>query len=73
MEGIFFSEDKNSKKKFVQIDLSIHGELWEDFFDLIVAEQRKDEEVIPLEEVIENLKRNKNAQNESHTSRKLSV
>jgi hypothetical protein len=56
MEGIFFIEDKNSKKKFVQIDLLIHGELWEDFYDLIVAEQRKDEELIPFDEVIERLK-----------------
>ena len=39
-----------------QIDLKTHGKLWEDFYDTIVAEQRRDEEKIPLAEVIRTLK-----------------
>ena len=33
------------------IDLSIHGELWEDFFDAVIAKERQDEPRDPLEEV----------------------
>jgi hypothetical protein len=57
MEGINFIEDENRNKRFVQIDLTIHGELWEDFYDLIIAEQRKDEETIPFDEAINHLKK----------------
>lgn len=40
----------------VQIDLEKYGELWEDFYDVLVAQARREEESIPLEDVIEELK-----------------
>lgn len=40
----------------VQIDLEKYGELWEDFYDVLVAQARRQEESIPLEQVIEELK-----------------
>ena len=40
----------------VQIDLEKHGELWEDMHDILVAQSRQDEESIPLEELIDELK-----------------
>ncbi len=56
MEGINYVTDDKNKKVAVQIDLNKHGELWEDFYGSLIAELRKDEEKIPLEEVIKNLK-----------------
>ena len=64
MDGIHFIKDENGQARFVQIDLSIHEELWEDFYDLLVAEQRKDEESIPFEQVIEILNKKKDKQTE---------
>ena len=49
------TDDKNEKVA-VQIDLRKYGELWEDFYDCLIAEMRKDEEKIPLEKVIKDLK-----------------
>ena len=51
MEGILYLTDENNNKKFVQIDLDKYGELWADFQDILIAESRKDDEKIPLEEV----------------------
>ena len=48
-------DDKNERVA-VQIDLRKYGELWEDFYDSLLAEVRKDEEKIPLEDVINDLK-----------------
>ena len=53
---------KKGQPQFVQIDLSIHGELWEDFYDLLIAEQRKDEESIPFVDAINRLKELNNEQ-----------
>ena len=39
-----------------RIDLRKYGELWEDFYDSLIAELRKDEEKIPLEDVVQDLK-----------------
>ena len=58
MNGIKFIKDENGQPHFVQIDLTVHGELWEDFYDLLIAEQRENEESIPFEEVINILKTN---------------
>lgn len=73
MEGIYFIEDEKGNKRFAQIDLTIHGELWEDFYDLITAEQRKDEESIPFEEVLKLLKNKQAKQTDIKKSRKLPV
>ncbi len=51
MEGILYVTDDNNKKKFVQIDLEKYGEMWSEFYDILIAESRKNDERIPLEEV----------------------
>ena len=51
MEGIFYVLDDQNNKRFIQIDLSIHGELWEDFYDLLIASDRKEEESVPYDQV----------------------
>jgi len=56
MEGINFVTDSNDNKIAVQIDLKKHAELWQDFYDILIAEQRKDEPGIPFEQVIKELK-----------------
>ena len=57
MEGIYFLEDETGKKRFVQIDLTLYGDLWEDFYDALVVAQRKDEESVPFSEVLEIIKK----------------
>ena len=60
MNGIQFIKDENGQTRFVQLDLSIHDESWEDFYDILIAEQRKEEETINFEEVLTLLKNNLN-------------
>ena len=55
MEGINYVMDDKNEKVAVQIDLRKYGELWEDLYDSLIAGLRKDEEKIPLEEVIREL------------------
>ncbi len=43
MEGIQFVTDDKGRKTAVLIDLEKHGELWEDFYDSLIAAERKDE------------------------------
>jgi hypothetical protein len=62
MNGIYFLEDESGKKRFVQIDLTIHAELWEDLYDALIVAERKNEETIPFSEVLENLKKNEQNQ-----------
>jgi hypothetical protein len=57
MKGINYVTDDKNRKVAVQIDLKKHGDLWEDFYDTMIAELRKDEEKIPLEDVIKDLKK----------------
>ncbi len=57
MEGIHFLTDDDNRKIAVQIDLRKYGELWEDFYDTLIAEMRKDEEKISWEEAKEILKK----------------
>jgi hypothetical protein len=56
MEGINYLMNDKNERVAVQIDLRKHGDLWEDFYDSLIAEDRKDEEKIPLEDVIKELK-----------------
>jgi len=56
MEGIFYVIDEQGNRRFVQIDLDKHGELWEDFYDLLIAESRKEEESISYNQVKDDLK-----------------
>ncbi len=57
MEGINYVTDDNNKKIAVQIDLTKHGELWEDVQDILVAESRRDEETVPWEQVKKDLQK----------------
>jgi hypothetical protein len=43
MSGIQFLVDAKGEKTAVQIDLRRHGELWEDFYDALIARQREKE------------------------------
>jgi hypothetical protein len=51
MKGIQFVSDHNGQKVAVQIDLRKYGELWEDFYDTLLAQLRKDEPRESLEDV----------------------
>jgi hypothetical protein len=51
MQGINFIIDEQSNKIAVVIDLEKYGELWEDFYDNLLATQRKDEPRESLESV----------------------
>jgi len=41
--GVRFLLDEAGEKTAVMIDLRTNGELWEDFYDRALAEQRRDE------------------------------
>jgi hypothetical protein len=56
MDGILYVIGDENKKKFVQIDLNLHGDLWEDFYDILVATSRESEESIPYNQVKNELK-----------------
>jgi hypothetical protein len=49
MTGIRYLTDEKGRKVAVQIDLTKHRELWEDFQDVLVSRSRRHEKRIPLE------------------------
>jgi hypothetical protein len=55
MKGINFVIDEKGEKKAVLIDLEEWGELWEDFYDVLVFYERKHEEEISWEELKQEL------------------
>lgn len=57
MEGIHFVTNAKGQKIAVQIALKKFGELWEDFYDNLVAIQRAKEPRESFESVKEKLKR----------------
>ncbi|HZF13501.1 MAG TPA: hypothetical protein VFE33_32310 [Thermoanaerobaculia bacterium] len=57
MKGIQYVVDEAGEKTAVMIDLREYGELWEDFYDRVVAHSRKDEPRESLESVKESLRR----------------
>lgn len=57
MEGILYLTDDANRKRFVQIDLEVFdGELLEDLIGGLVAESRREEESVPLDEVLADLR-----------------
>ena len=56
MKGIQYLVDESGEKTAVLIDLKEHGTLWEDLYDALIAEQRRDEPRASLEEVKERLR-----------------
>ena len=57
MKGVEFVVDDSGKKKAVLIDLGQWGELWEDFYDILVSESRKSEPTIPWSDLKAEMKR----------------
>jgi len=51
MKGVHFVTDSDGKAVAVQIDIEQWGELWEDMYDRMLIEQRKDEESVPWSDV----------------------
>ena len=51
MKGIDFVVDETGDRKAVVINLAEHGELWEDFYDTLLAEEREHEPRETLAEV----------------------
>lgn len=51
MEGIRYVTDDEGHKVAVLIDLERYGELWEDFHDALILEQRENEPSEPFEDV----------------------
>jgi hypothetical protein len=56
MKGIHFVTNDEGKKTAVLIDLKKHGELWEDFYDSLIAHMRAEEPRESLETVKKHLK-----------------
>ena len=55
MSGIHFVTDEKGRKVAVQIDLKVHGAIWEDIEDLLVSRSRRHEKRIPLAKVKDGL------------------
>ena len=51
MKGIQFVVDEKGERQAVLIDLAEWGELWEDFYDVLVAHSRQEEEEISWQEL----------------------
>jgi hypothetical protein len=51
MKGIEYVVDETGDRKAVVIDLAEHGELWEDFYDTLLAREREHEPRERLAEV----------------------
>jgi hypothetical protein len=56
MKGIQFVVNDKGQKVAVLIDLKQHGELWEDFYDRLIARQRDAEPRESLKKVRERLR-----------------
>lgn len=56
MEGIQFVINDEGEKTAVQIDLKRYGQLWEDFYDNLIADMRENEPRESLESVRERLR-----------------
>ena len=51
MEGVQFLVNEEGEKTSVLIDLTEWGDLWEDFYDLMVSRSRQDESEISWDEL----------------------
>ena len=51
MKGIRYIVDNKGRRTAVILDLKIHGELWEDICDHLIALQRLKEPRVPFAEV----------------------
>ena len=62
MNGINYISDDKGNRTAVQIDLKKYSRQWEDFYDGLIVDQRKNEERIPWEQAKKILKK-ENTQN----------
>ena len=51
MKGIQFVIDSEGKKNAVLIDLTEWGELWEDVYDVLISQSRKNEPTVSWDEL----------------------
>jgi hypothetical protein len=51
VKGVEFIVDDDGQKKAELINLKKHGEIWEDFYDTLLAKERESEPRESLEEV----------------------
>jgi hypothetical protein len=51
MKGVQFVVDDRGRKKAVLIDLKEWGELWEDFYDVMVSKARENEPTVSWEDM----------------------
>lgn len=58
MNELRYIVDEKGEKKEVVIPVEEYEELLEDLHDLAIVAERKSEPAVPLEEIIEKLKRN---------------
>ncbi|MEM0009721.1 hypothetical protein [Thermofilum sp.] len=52
-----YVDDEKGERKAVFLSIEEHEKLIEDLHDLAVIAERKDEQRVPLDEIIENLKK----------------
>lgn len=55
MQGINFVVDEKGDKKAVLIDLEKWGELWENFYDVLISHERENEDEISWEDLQQEL------------------
>ena len=51
MKGIQFVTDSDGEKTAVLIDLKQYGDVWEDFYDTLLAQVRQEETLETLDQV----------------------
>lgn len=51
MKGVQYVVDEQGKKTAVIINLDEWGKLWEDFYDILVSESRRDEPTVSWDEL----------------------
>jgi hypothetical protein len=56
MTGIRYITDEQGHKTDVIIDLKEHGQIVEDLLDMLLVKERKNEESVPFEEFVQQLK-----------------
>ena len=57
MKGVTYYYDEKGEPIAVLIDLKKNPEVWEDFYDFMTLEERRDEPTLSLEEVEKRLKK----------------
>jgi hypothetical protein len=57
MRGISYITDEKNKKVAAVVDLKKYGQYWEDFYDFLQAEMRKNEKKTSLSDFKKELKR----------------